>query len=76
MAGSERVTGTIRGFLRKQRKSDEVGADTPLGPDGIGLDSLQTAELAAMLYEELGRDPFTEGERPTKVGEIIDFYEE
>jgi acyl carrier protein len=75
MADSERVTGAIRGFLRKQKKGDDINADTRLFADGIGLDSLQTAELSVMLEDELGRDPFSEGEMPQNVGEIIDFYE-
>jgi hypothetical protein len=28
-----------------------------------------------MLEDELGRDPFSEGEMPQSVGEIIEFYE-
>jgi acyl carrier protein len=75
MSDTERVTGTIRGFLRRQQKSDEVAADTQLFADGIGLDSLQTAELSVMLEDELGRDPFSEGEMPQSIGEIIDFYD-
>lgn len=75
MADSERITGAIRGFLRKQNKNEDVAADTQLFADGIGLDSLQTAELSAILEDELGRDPFSEGEMPQSVGEIIDFYE-
>ena len=74
MSDTDRVTGTIRGFLRKQQKSDEIEADTRLFADGIGLDSLQTAELSVMLEDELGRDPFAEGELPQSVGEILDFY--
>lgn len=75
MSEPERVTGAIRGFLRKQKKSEEVSTDTQLFADGIGLDSLQTAELSVMLEDELGRDPFSAGEMPQSVGEILDFYE-
>jgi acyl carrier protein len=75
MSESEAVKAAIRGFLIKQQKSDEFGTDTQLFDGGIGLDSLQTAELSVTLEDELGRDPFSEGEMPQSVGEIIAFYE-
>lgn len=75
MAETDRVVGTIRGFLKRQKKSDGVELDTSLFAEGIGLDSLQTAELSVMLEDEIGRDPFSEGALPQTVGEIIDFYE-
>lgn len=43
--------------------------------DDLGLDSLELAELSAMLEEQLGRDPYTEGLVPQTVGEIVAFYE-
>ena len=52
-----------------------VGTDTLLhGDDGLGFDSLQTAELSATLEDELGSDPFSAGEMPETVGELIAFY--
>jgi acyl carrier protein len=75
MPEPEVVTGAIRGFLRKQQKSEDFDLETLLFADGIGLDSLQTAELSVTLEDELGRDPFSEGEMPQSVGEIIDFYQ-
>lgn len=77
MAESERVVGTIRSFLRRSKLGDgEVGRDTELYAGGIGLDSLATAELSAVLEDELGSDPFSEGGMPQTVGEIVDFYGE
>jgi acyl carrier protein len=75
MSESEAVEAAIRGFLIKQQKNDDFGTETRLFDGGIGLDSLQTAELSVTLEDELGRDPFSEGEMPQSVGEIIDFYE-
>lgn len=44
------------------------------GEEGLGLDSLQTAELSAVLEDVFGTDPFSEGQLPETVGEIVDFY--
>ena len=43
--------------------------------DGIGLDSLETAELSAVLEDALGQDPFSTGDQmPQTIGEVLDFY--
>ncbi len=78
MSSSDRVRGTIRSFLERQNSGSDdiaVDAETRLFGEGLGLDSLQTAELSVMLEDEIGRDPFSEGELPQTVGEILDFYE-
>lgn len=78
MSSADSVRGTIRSFLKRQNISGadgDVDAETQLFGEGLGLDSLQTAELSIMLEEEIGRDPFSEGVLPQTVGEIIDFYE-
>jgi len=76
MSSADRVRGTIRSFLERQNSSDiDVDAETRLFGEGLGLDSLQTAELSVMLEDEIGRDPFSEGELPETVGEILDFYD-
>jgi acyl carrier protein len=75
MSSADRVRGTIRSFLERQNSSVDVDAETRLFGEGLGLDSLQTAELSVMLEDEIGRDPFSEGELPETVGEILDFYE-
>jgi acyl carrier protein len=49
--------------------------DSGLWGDGLGLDSLEAAELSAMLEDEFGSDPFsTGGELPETVGDIVRFY--
>ena len=75
MADPDRVITTVRSFLRLHKKDDGVELDTALFAEGIGLDSLQTAELSAVLEDELGRDPFSAGEMPQTLGEIVSFYE-
>lgn len=53
----------------------DVTPDTLLhGDGGLGLDSLQTAELSASLEDELGSDPFSAGEMPETVGALVAFY--
>jgi acyl carrier protein len=51
-----------------------VGPSTPMYAGGLELDSLETARFAAMLEDELGTDPYTEGEVPLTVGDVIGFY--
>lgn len=70
-----RVEQTLRAFLERLEKPTDFGPDTALYADGIGLDSLETAELSATLEDELGRDPFTSDEMPQTVRDILAFYE-
>lgn len=42
----------------------------------LEMDSLEIAELSAVLEEDLGPDPSTEGLFPCTVGEVTDFYAE
>ena len=73
----EKAEKAIRSFLKRLDKStDGVGEETALFADGIGLDSLETAELAAILEDEFGNDPFSDGEMPQTVGEVVAFYDE
>ncbi len=72
-----RAQDVIVGFLDRVNK-DHGGltADTPLYGDGLGLDSLEAAELSAVLEDEFGSDPFSAGgEMPETVGDILAFYE-
>ena len=71
-----KVERTIRSFLTRAKKKDKtIELDTSLYAEGIGLDSLETAELSAVLEDEFGTDPFSNGEMPETVGDIVAFYE-
>jgi acyl carrier protein len=71
----EDVVGTIRSFLARSKKSEaEFDVDTPLYGEGLGLDSLDAAELSALLEDRHGSDPFSAGEAPATVGDIVAFY--
>ncbi|MFL6062324.1 MAG: hypothetical protein ACJ72E_13915 [Marmoricola sp.] len=69
------VEQTIKDFLiRIEKMPEALSADLPLYADGIGLDSLETAELSAILEDDHGADPFAEAEMPQTVGDILAFY--
>jgi acyl carrier protein len=42
----------------------------------LDLDSLELAELSAVLEDELGRDPFSEGILPETIAELVGFYDQ
>lgn len=69
------VERTVVDFLTRLEKLPE-GFDpaTPLYAGGAELDSLETAELSALLEDELGSDPFSTGDLPQTLAEIQSFY--
>ena len=74
-ADAEAVTAAIRTFLERIEKPGDFDAGTPLYADGLGIDSLETAELSALLEDEFGTDPFNSAaEMPETVGDILSFY--
>ncbi len=65
----------IQSLLERSDKGDvTVAMDTAIHGDGLGLDSLETAELSAILEDEFGTDPFGAGLMPETVAEIVAFY--
>ncbi len=68
------VDETIRGFLQRIGKGAEFDASTSLYGEGLGLDSLEVAELSVLLEDTLGKDPFSAGLEVTTVGQVTDFY--
>ena len=69
-----RAEQVIRTYLQRADKDAEVGLDVPIFGEGLGLDSLETAELSATLEDEHGTDPFSAGPMPQTVGDILAFY--
>jgi acyl carrier protein len=71
-----RARAVIEQFLVRVKKNVEgLSDDMGLWGDGLELDSLEAAELSAMLEDELGSDPFSAGdEMPEKVGDVVAFY--
>lgn len=76
-ADLSRVRAIISEFLDRVGKAPaELTDDLGLYGDGLELDSLEAAELSALLEDAFGTDPFAAGERlPETVGEITSFYE-
>lgn len=71
------IVNIIEQLLERSNKGDvQVALDSPVHGDGLGLDSLETAELSAILEDEFGSDPFGAGLMPETVGEIIEYYTE
>ena len=75
MAARAEVEETIQSFLKRVGKATALEPSTLLFADGIGLDSLETAELSALLEDTHGTDPFSAADMPQTVGEIFAFYE-
>jgi acyl carrier protein len=68
------VLETIRTLLGRRGAADiPLNAESKLTGD-LGFDSLELAEVSAVLEDELGSDPFSEGILPETVGELIGFY--
>jgi acyl carrier protein len=76
-AAQTKARAVISEFLQRLEKEPEVlDEKTALWGDGLGLDSLEAAELSALLEDELGSDPFSAGhDMPETVGDILDFYD-
>ncbi len=71
------IMAMIQGLLERTDKGDiDVTMETLIHGDGLGLDSLETAELSAILEDEFGTDPFGAGLMPETVAEIVGFYTE
>lgn len=69
------VLGVIHEFLGRIQKAADLSPTTQLYAEGVDLDSLETAELSALLEDEFGADPFSAEEMPQTIGEILSFYD-
>jgi len=71
------AASTVRSFVSRVKKRKKgVDLDVSLYSEGIGLDSLDVAELSAVLEDEFGMDPFSNGLMPETIGDIVAFYDE
>jgi len=76
MNGDHPVLGILRALLEKRdHPPADLSADSALYTSGLNLDSLEVAEFSATLEQEMGRDPFTDGELPQTVADIIRYYQ-
>jgi acyl carrier protein len=71
----ELTIDVINSLLARLEDADvAVSLDSNLQAD-LDLDSLELAELSATLEDDLGTDPFSTGEFPETVRQIVAFYE-
>lgn len=63
-------------MTRQGLPTDGLNASAHLYEDGLGLDSLAAAELSAMLETKFGKDPYSAGQIPQFVSDLVSFYEE
>jgi acyl carrier protein len=74
------IRAVITEFLDVANKAaGDVTDDTGLYAGGLELDSLEAAELSALLEDEFDTDPFSTAlaagdEMPQTVGDIVAFY--
>ena len=61
-------------FAYRGEAPPEISLASRLTED-LDLDSLELAELSAMLEEDFGRDPYSAGIVPDTVGELVSFFE-
>lgn len=69
------VLAVIRQLLERRGAAGvEITPESQLSAE-LGLDSLELAELSAVLEDDLGRDPYTAGLVPETVGELLAYYQ-
>jgi len=66
------VVDAVQRLLSRKNIDTAVTLDAELSE--LGLESLDLAELSAILEDELGRDPYSEGVLPRTVGDVIEWY--
>ncbi|MEJ7635430.1 hypothetical protein [Aeromicrobium sp.] len=70
------IEQTVVAFLTRVKKYPaDFHAGMSLAADGVGLDSLETAELSATLEDAHGIDPYSTGIMPQTLTEIQAFYD-
>lgn len=67
------ILDAIQALMGRKNIEAEVRLDSSIHDD-LGLDSLDVAELSAILEDDLGRDPYSQGTIPHTVGEIVEWY--
>ena len=76
MTKENEIVSMLETLLTRQGLSTaNLNASAHLYEEGIGLDSLGAAELSAMLETQYGKDPYTAGQVPQYVSDLVSFYE-
>ncbi len=73
----ENIRDMLRTVLAYREVSGlELPLESSLYETGIGLDSLDTAAFSSMLEAEFGIDPYSAGDFPETLADVLSFYEE
>lgn len=68
------VISALKAILTRRADDDvDVSMESRL-MDDLQLDSLEVAEFSAVLEDDLGTDPYSEGISPATVREVVAFY--
>lgn len=70
------VIDVIEKILEQKNESDKfdnINEEQSFNND-LGFDSLDLAQLSAMLEESFGKDPYSAGKIPLSVEEVVSFY--
>lgn len=74
MTTAQDIIDVFEELLEDSDTDHTLTTDTALFDEGLGLDSLRTAELSALLEEAFGDDPFSDGLVPQTIGEVVAYY--
>jgi acyl carrier protein len=69
-----KIRAIINQVLQTKGESNPVTLEMSLHENGLGFDSLDTATLSALLEQEFGKDPYSQGVFPRTIMELIEFY--
>lgn len=66
----------IRTLLEEQGRGHvDISDESFIQDGGLGFDSLTVAEFSAKLEEQFGRDPYTSGFYPSRICDLLGFYD-
>ena len=71
----DEIAKVVIAALRQiKRDRSDITLEVPFFGDGLEMDSLDTAEFSAVLEDEFGFDPYSEGEILVTADEVVEFY--
>ena len=71
----QKVFDILKSVLQEAGKTyKNLPLEAPLYEEGFGLDSLDAAAFSARLEREFGSEPYTEGQYPQTLADVIAFY--
>ncbi|AEG91571.1 phosphopantetheine-binding protein [Ramlibacter tataouinensis] len=75
MSNRDVIYQIIHKLLEEQGRQDiGITDESFIQDEDLGFDSLTVAEFSANLEQQFGRDPYTQGQYPARVRDLLDFY--